>query len=286
MTIISDRCDLREFCESIDSTDIMEIIDSISIEISAHHRQYREATGEWELPECSRQWQYCEDLQALLSVFMNGRFSDDRRPGLVRDALPLFREILKVIRFSGNVQDLVDEAIAEERCDTQAQMVQFAEITDIHAIIVSKDEVLAGDTSATIDMLNRLTCTPDTARAYRERVDLGFHGYDDDTRELFEIQEVRDYVRALDNAFPYWLFFLSKQYLGLQCVLLCLLLPFLNDTGKARVFPQQIGELLDRRWFPAMNQVSVYAGLDEDEIERLTDRAVEYITNGRRSFIG
>ena len=106
-------------------------------------------------------------------------------------------------------------------------------IGDPLCIVVSRDEVCRQDTSSVLSILKSLLKTPDTARAYMERVDVGFHGYDEDPRELDEIEEVREYVHKLDAAFPYWLFFLSKHMLGLQCIVFCHLLPFLTERGKA-----------------------------------------------------
>lgn len=79
----------------------------------------------------------------------------------------------------------------------------------------------------------------------------------------------------------FWLYFLSKQHMGLQCVLLCFLPPFLTEEAKAKVFPQRINDLLMKRWFPAMNHICQQVGLREDESNQLTDRVVEYITQGR-----
>jgi hypothetical protein len=147
-------------------------------------------------------------------------------------------------------------------------------------VVVSREEVNAGDTSGTLRVLHRLIESPMQARSYFERVDIAFHGYDGWAQEPFEIIEVRSFVTRLDEKFPYWLFFLSKRYLGLQCLLHCFLPPFLTEEGRARVFPQRIHDLLMRRWIPAMNHMCAFAGLSDEEGDALTERAVEYITRG------
>jgi hypothetical protein len=43
------------------------------------------------------------------------------------------------------------------------------------------------------------------------KVDFRIHGYDNDPRELFEIPEVRSFVRLLDEQFPFWFFFLTTE---------------------------------------------------------------------------
>jgi len=159
--------------------------------------------------------------------------------------------------------------------------VILPEIFDPFVVVVSREEVETGYTSSALTVLRRLIESPETARSFFERVEITFYGYDDDPRELFEIDEVRSFVRKLDDEFPFWLFFLSKRHLGLQCLMLCMLPPFLTDEGRLETFPERISQFLTKRWFPAMNQVCEYAGFSEPQIEELTDRVVNYITKGR-----
>jgi len=123
--------------------------------------------------------------------------------------------------------------------------------------------------------------SPQTAQKYFERVDIAFNGYDTDIRELFEIPEVRNFAYQLDDQFPFWLFFLSKRTLALQCLLFCFLPPFLTEEARARIFPVRIDQLLTNRWFPAMNQVCEFAGFSEQQTEELTNHVVSYIINGK-----
>jgi len=153
--------------------------------------------------------------------------------------------------------------------------------TDPLVIVVSRAEVEAMDTSAALTVLKRLLESPDTARAFVERVDIAFHGYDHVKEELFEIPEVRKFVSELDQQFPFWLFFLSKRYLGLQCLLFCFLPPFLTEAAQSRIFPERINQLLTNRWGPAMGQMCEYVGFSETQFNRLAERAMAYMTNGR-----
>ena len=136
------------------------------------------------------------------------------------------------------------------------------------------------DITPALGTLELLLRSPESARAYMERVDIAFAGYDENTRALDEIPMVRDYVRKLDEQFPFWLFFLSKHMLGLQCIIFCHLLPFLTAKGKAEHHPKQLQNLLLKRWFPAMNQVAEFAGLSEEEVDALTDRVLMYVKLG------
>lgn len=148
-------------------------------------------------------------------------------------------------------------------------------------IVVSQAEVESLDTSIAMSVLNQLCTSLQVARSHLERVDIAFHGYDHQADELFEIPAVRQYVQELDNQFPYWLYFLSKRHLGLQCLLYCFLPPFLKEEARNRIFPERINQLLTQRWYPAMAQMCQLTGLSDEQVEQLVDRALQYITEGR-----
>ncbi|MFY9619729.1 MAG: chlororespiratory reduction 6 domain-containing protein [Pyrinomonadaceae bacterium] len=142
-------------------------------------------------------------------------------------------------------------------------------------ILIAREEVESQDISRILSMLKTLLSNPETAKKHFEKIDIAFHGYDDDTRELFEIPEVRNSVFKLDEAFPYWFYFLSKNALGLQALVLCFLPPYLTEEAKAEIFPERLQPLLLERWFPAMNQVCEFVKMPEEEI------VTSYVANGR-----
>ena len=151
---------------------------------------------------------------------------------------------------------------------------------DPFVIVVARDEVEGRVAPTSVESLKSCLSTPERARSFFERLDIAFHGYDDDTRELFEIPEVRNFVSRLDDQFPFWLFFLTKEGLGLQCIMLCLMTPYLTDEAKRTVLPERLNELLSKRWFPAMNQICMVAGFSERQIEDLSDAVGSYFVNG------
>ena len=151
---------------------------------------------------------------------------------------------------------------------------------DILVVVISREEILARDASSAMAVLRELIVSPTKAKQFFERVDVAIDGYNEVAAELFEIAEVRDYIQLLDSEFPYWLFFLSKRHLGLQCIAHCFLPPFLTDEGKAEHFPARLDQLLTRRWFPAMNKICEWTEMSEREIAELTDRSVKYLLSG------
>ncbi len=152
---------------------------------------------------------------------------------------------------------------------------------DPFVIVVSKQEVDSCDIEPALSLLKQLYGSPRIAKQFQERVDIAFDGYNEHPSELFEIQEVREFVSKLDGHFPFWFFFMSKYHLGLQCILYCFLPPFLKEEARNRIFPERINQLLSNRWYPALAQICEFVGMSEEEFEQLCMRGVSYIFEGR-----
>ena len=156
------------------------------------------------------------------------------------------------------------------------------ELFDFVHIVVSRSEVEAVDTSAPLAALNQLISTEESIRDFRQRVNISFHGYENTREELFEIPEVRSYVHALDAKFPYWLYFLSLDCEGLQCLALCYLPPYLTEEARQRIHPERLADLIDRRWGPALNQICAASKMSEQDTDLLLMDTIEYFKNGPR----
>jgi hypothetical protein len=156
-------------------------------------------------------------------------------------------------------------------------------IGDPFVVIVSRVDVEAGQIASTVGVLRSLLESPGHARQYRRRVDIWFHGYDDDRRELWEILEVRHFVAALDEAFPYWFFFLTLEGTGLQALLYCHLPPHMTEEGRRIEWPKRAAELIERRWGPALNEIADWAGLEDSVADALFEEACQYCAEGPRT---
>lgn len=145
-------------------------------------------------------------------------------------------------------------------------------------IAISHVDVQFGLTENPLSMLNSLIESPETALKMKENLGISFSGYDKDTREAFEIEELREFIAKLDDEFPYWLFFLSKFDTGLQAIFLSMM-PLVRPESRQIVFPEPMSTLLNVRWLPALNQICEYTGIP-NEIDSLTERSISYLTDG------
>ncbi len=84
-----------------------------------------------------------------------------------------------------------------------------------------------------------MVCNPEMALAHRMRVGLMIDGYDDDPRELWEISEVRDYVRKLFLECPFVILLAHPEFSLLKLLFACWIFEpneDLDSATKAREF--------------------------------------------------
>jgi hypothetical protein len=72
----------------------------------------------------------------------------------------------------------------------------------------SRAEVEAADIDHALSALDKLL-KPEVAQRLKGRLIFEIRGYEDDPRDLWEIPEVRAWMKALDQAFPYWFYFMD-----------------------------------------------------------------------------
>lgn len=93
---------------------------------------------------------------------------------------------------------------------------------------IEKEDI--GEVFQTIGSLMVSNCSP-----YQGLLSIEILGYEDD-RELFEIEEVRQWYKKLDNCLPFLPYFLSKKQ---NFIYAAMFVPFSLCSGKA-VFDQEI----------------------------------------------
>ena len=141
---------------------------------------------------------------------------------------------------------------------------------------VGRSEVEALDVSRTTSILSRVLADRDAVERYRGRVDLAFLGYSNDTRELYEILEVRRFCSKLDDAFPYWFYFLSTDEAALGMIACCLCSVARLRPGVVSLGPD-LTEFVARH-YEALNWLSDNYSLDERHNVDISRNVAEYFS--------
>lgn len=147
-------------------------------------------------------------------------------------------------------------------------------------VIVPRHAIEAGEIDDVLQIFHVFMGSPSAIMHSRGQVDIIFEGYEDDPAELYEIPEVRTFVKKLDEAFPFWLFFLSKHTTSLAMMFFCFLPPCLNSSQQYEVFTATLNGLMRDRWFPAMEHIGYLVGLSPEEQESMVTEVIQYVAEG------
>ena len=141
-------------------------------------------------------------------------------------------------------------------------------------VVVDRSEVEALDVSGTAATLSRVLADRETVERYRGRVDVAFLGYTDDPRELRDIPEVRRFCSKLDDAFPYWFYFLSTDGVTLGVIASCLCSVTTVRPGVVSLGPD-LPDFVGRH-YEALNWLFDNYSLDERLNVEISGNVAEY----------
>lgn len=150
-------------------------------------------------------------------------------------------------------------------------------LTDPVVFVITRQQIEAEDMESSLEFLRSLVPTDNPQRiwSHKGRLSLVISGYDADPRELFEIPEVRRYLRSIDEHWPFWLFFLNQVDDSIKVVAACLASTVEVAPGLAHIDPAGLQRFMERA-FSAVNFIFETCGFPESENEALS-RGVEQL---------
>ena len=143
-------------------------------------------------------------------------------------------------------------------------------------VVVDRSVVETHDVSGTAATLSRVLADRDTVKRYRGRVDLAFAGYSNDSRELRDIPEIRHFCSKLDDAFPYWFYFLSTEGVTLG-LLACCLCSVTQLRPEVVSFGPDLFDFMERHYV-ALNWLFDNYSLDERLNVEISGNVAEYFS--------
>lgn len=144
-------------------------------------------------------------------------------------------------------------------------------------VVISKSEVQSLNITPALETLSKLLSDRETALQYKGKVMLCFTGYDKDSRELYEVPEVKKYMGLLDSKFPFWFFFLSIERDALRLVAFCLCRTVNVRPGVASPNNMDMAQFMMNH-FTALNYLCSQLGLPDGFIETLSMRIDNYFS--------
>jgi hypothetical protein len=154
------------------------------------------------------------------------------------------------------------------------------ELLDKDVIIfeISRKQVEDNDISEVLDFLDILSNDLEKSIAVMNKCYLLVSGYDDDSRELYEIKEVVDVIRKLDEQFPYWFFYLNNEpkYKGLHLLMCCLCRYTKDANGGIYIDTEDLQKFLLKH-FISMNELFKKFNLPQILNDQISTRITSYI---------
>ena len=144
--------------------------------------------------------------------------------------------------------------------------------------VVGRYEIEHIDTARPRNFFDRLRSTKELAHRCQGKVEISFHGYDDDFRELFEIDEVRNYVSKLDAALRELFFFARTEepHFMLKLFALCQAdVEWVDGRSTATVKRtvtfdnRNLWEFLNRHW-PGLNEMTEWLSMTLEENKKIS----------------
>jgi hypothetical protein len=151
-------------------------------------------------------------------------------------------------------------------------------VADPVILMLSRGQVETGDLAEPLQLLRRITADRHTAIDFCGRISLVVDGYNDDPRELFEIPEVRAYIKRLDQAWPNWFFFLSQADESIKLLESCLCETIEVVPGVTSIDLEQLERSLARH-FTAMHRLGEALNLPEAMCEEIAEGIIGMFRN-------
>jgi hypothetical protein len=145
---------------------------------------------------------------------------------------------------------------------------------------IRHDYLNALDTKPLVDFLNMLLADAETVRAFRGRIGFDLEGFENEKRDPEDIPELRNYLRAVSDKFPYWFWFMETRSPRLKLLLHCLCdAEFRTDIGKEHVLRKYSREDLAHfmnKYGGALNELKERIGLSDAEVETRIKQIKKY----------
>lgn len=183
------------------------------------------------------------------------------------------------------------EALVPEAADHLADLQRYWELNNLLmnfqyiVFMIDRQAVETMDLSLVLHFMKRLTSSKEFALHCQGKIEIGIDGYNDDPRELFEIDEVRRYLGELDRNFDELFFFVRSEEPAATLRMFVSCLMGMNWIGKKSTPGNPQPVLIDfrkapdfiPRHFDGLNLICEWLGLSEAENERISKAVIRIL---------
>ncbi|WP_257588421.1 DUF4365 and DUF1817 domain-containing protein, partial [Leptospira sp. id769339] len=144
---------------------------------------------------------------------------------------------------------------------------------------ISREAFKNMDISYTVRFFNRLLGNDSLALHCQGKIEIMTSAYDADPRELYEIQEVRDYIAQLEPIVKYWFFFAPTHLKSATLRLLLLCAYFHKDSdGLWKPIKRDFKDFLESN-FIGLNSLTERLGISQERNKQISEAIFAYLNH-------
>lgn len=168
--------------------------------------------------------------------------------------------------------------------DDQKSILNFDDVL-IHnevnylRIPIARDDIEKMNVSKYSGMLSTLYPSVLITHAYCEKVDFILKGYENEQREIWQIPEVRKFIKKLNEEFHQWLYFFDKKSSSLYWITMCLCGRGFGEKDKDSMNHLLFNDFLNEQ-FKNLSELSYYLN-DSDMNKKIKDNTYSYYHKNR-----
>ncbi len=140
---------------------------------------------------------------------------------------------------------------------------------DYICLEIPRVDVEKSDLTTALNVLRSTIEDKNQVQRFKGRVSLFFQGYDDDSRELYEIEDCRTFMQNLTKEFPYWFYIIDKSDNNLKLIMMLLCRYSKTAPEHVHLHPGDMEEVM-LNLFSSMNRLFEKFDLDQKENEALS----------------
>lgn len=149
-------------------------------------------------------------------------------------------------------------------------------VTQPVLLMISRRQVEDVDLDSVLFNLKPFLATKEDAWLYRGQMVLAVDGYNDDTRELVDIVEVRSFLREFELQWPYWAFFFNQVDDSIKLLCSCVCGTRFPGRGAVEIDANKVCDFINRG-FTGMNSIFDKYAFPEGELELMSRGLIEVI---------
>lgn len=191
----------------------------------------------------------------------------------------------EIKKYVSPVTDYVSQL--EHFWEGNQKLMQFQRLI----LVVSREDIIKNNFEDIVSVFDRIQSNHELIMNYKDNVEISIHGYDQDARELFQIDEVVEWLHQIVDKVEGWLYFLNMTDTGQFLKLLFIsniqyeLKPYKNTKTKRYIeFDKRKSKDFIFTLFNNFNEFCEKHNISDEVNEDISNRFLKFLSKYYRMY--